>query len=240
MTTLVVGASGATGRRLVDQLLARGEPVRAILRSSEGLPDHWHNNNQLELVIGSISELSDAELLEHSSGCKAIASCLGHSMSFAGIYGKPRRLVTDAVHRLCATATTQQPAQPLKFVLMNATGNRNRDLNEPISFAQHCVIGLIRLLVPPHADNEQAADYLSRRVDQANASLEWVVVRPDSLVDADAVSDYDLHPSPTRSAIFDAGKTSRINVADFMAGLIVDENLWAQWRGQMPVIYNRE
>ncbi len=240
MTTLVVGASGATGRRLVDQLLARGEPVRAILRSSEGLPDHWHNNNQLDLVIGSISELSDAELLEHSSGCKAIASCLGHSMSFAGIYGKPRRLVTDAVRRLCAAAAAQQPEQPLKFVLMNATGNRNRDLNEPISFAQHCVIGLIRLLVPPHADNEQAADYLRRRVGQASTCLEWVVVRPDTLVDADAASDYDLHPSPTRSAIFDAGKTSRINVADFIASLIVDETLWAQWRGQMPVIYNRE
>ena len=49
---------------------------------------------------------------------------------------------------------------------MNTTGNRNRDLNEPISLAQKCVIGLLRLLLPPHADNEDAADYLRTKIGQ--------------------------------------------------------------------------
>ncbi len=36
----------------------------------------------------------------------------------------------------------------------------NRDLDEPIFFAQHGVIGLLRLLLPPHMDNKRVAEYL--------------------------------------------------------------------------------
>jgi len=66
-----------------------------------------------------------------------------------------------------------------KFVLMNTTGNRNRDLDERISFAQKCVIGLLRILLPPHVDNEKAADYLRTQIGQNNTAVEWVAVRPD-------------------------------------------------------------
>jgi len=123
---------------------------------------------------------------------------------------------------------------------MNTTGNRNRDLSEPISFGQKCVIGLIRVMVPPHVDNEQAADYLRCRVGQNDAVIEWAAVRPDTLIDETEVTEYEVHPSPIRSAIFDAGKTSRINVGHFMAELITDDLTWNKWKGQMPVIYNKE
>jgi hypothetical protein len=69
--------------------------------------------------------------------------------------------------------------------------------------------------------------------------MTWVVVRPDSLRDEDDVTGYSIHTSPTRSAIFDPGSTSRINVAHFMADLITNDQLWDNWEGQMPVIYNR-
>jgi uncharacterized protein YbjT (DUF2867 family) len=38
MTILVVGASGATGRLLVQHLLDRGQNVKIIVRSPEKLP----------------------------------------------------------------------------------------------------------------------------------------------------------------------------------------------------------
>ena len=121
---------------------------------------------------------------------------------------------------------------------MNTTGNSNRDLNEPISFAQKFVVGLLRLLVPPHVDNEQAADYLRSKVGQNDKLIEWAVVRPDNLTDEGEVSPYEVHPSPIRSAIFDPGQTSRINVGRFMADLITEDAIWQKWNGQMPVIYN--
>lgn len=239
MTTLVVGASGATGRQLVDQLLGRKQQVKVIVRSPENLPVYWKNNTLLSIVHASVLELSDAEMIVHVNGCQAVASCLGHNLTWKGVYGHPRKLVTQAVQRLTNAIIANKPDRPVKFVLMNTTGNRNRDLDEPISFGQKCIIGLLRLLLPPHVDNEMAADYLRTRIGQNDPFIEWVAVRPDNLINEDKVTEYVLFPSPVRSAIFDAGKTSRINVGHFMASLITNDNLWSNWKGQMPVIYNK-
>ena len=239
MTVLVVGASGATGSQLVEQLLIDKHKVKIIVRTPEKLPESWKTNDDLQIISASLLELSDNEMIEIVSDCQAVASCLGHNLTFKGVYGQPRRLVTDATRRLCNAINSNNHKSPIKFVLMNTTGNRNRDLKEPISFAQRCVIGLIRLLLPPHVDNEKAADYLRTKVGQNNNYIEWIAVRPDGLINEEDVTDYEIHPSPTRSAIFNAGKVSRINVGHFMASLITDDNLWTKWKGQMPVIYNK-
>ena len=238
-TVLVVGASGATGRLLVEQLLYRGHAVRVIVRSLTKLSEDIEQHPLLSVTRASVLDLSNAELAQLVEGCDAVASCLGHTLSWRGVYGQPRRLVTDATRRLCEAIRTDPPETPTRFVLMNTTGNRNRDVEEPISLGQRCVIGLLRLLVPPHADNENAADYLRTTIGQRNAGIEWVAVRPDGLIDEETVTEYEVHPSPTRSAIFDAGKTSRINVGHFMAELITNEEIWNRWKGQMPVIYNK-
>jgi nucleoside-diphosphate-sugar epimerase len=240
LTTLVVGASGATGRLLVKQLLNRGQTVRTIVRLPDELPEAIKNHNNLSMIHASVLDLSDAEMAQHVAGCNAVASCLGHNMSFKGLYGHPRRLVTDATRRLCSAIKANKPDEPVKFVLMNTAGNSNRDLPERISFGQKCVIGLLRLLLPPHVDNEQAADHLRAKVGQADGSIEWAAVRPDNLIDEIEVTEYEVYASPTRSAIFDAGSTSRINVGHFMADLITDDAIWNKWKGHMPVIYNKE
>ncbi len=238
MTTFVVGASGATGRLLVEQLLRRGQHVKIVVRSPDKLPEILKSHDNLSVIHVAVLDLSDTEMAQHVSGCDAVASCLGHNMSFQGIFGRPRRLVTDATRRLCGAIKTNKPEEPVKFVLMNSAGNSNRDLLEQISFRQKCVIGLLRLL-PPHVDNEKAADYLRTTVGQNDGAIEWAVVRPDSLIDEGEITEYEVHPSPIRSAIFDAGLTSRINVGYFMADLISDDDTWNKWKGTMPVIYNK-
>lgn len=239
MTILVVGASGATGRLLVEQLLDRGRNVKVIVRSPGKLPKAVQNHDHLSMIRASILGLSDAEMAHHVNDCAAVASCLGHNISLKGIYGHPRRLVTDATRRLCNAIKANKAEKPTKFVLMNTAGNSNRDLNEPISFGQKCVIGLIRLLLPPHADNERAANYLRISIGQDDEAIEWAVVRPDTLINQAHVTEYEVHPSPIRSAIFNAGSSSRINVGHFMADLITDHDTWNRWKGQMPVIYNK-
>lgn len=239
MTTLIVGASGSTGLLLVEQLLDRGRKVRIVVRSAKNLPENVTRNKNLSVIQASILEQSDTEMAQHVSGCDSLASCLGHNLSFKGMFGSPRRLVTDATRRLCSAIKANKPDKPVKFVLMNTAGNSNRDLNEQISFGQKCVIWLLRLLLPPHVDNEEAADYLRTGVGQNDGSIEWAAVRPDSLIDESEITKYEVHSSPTRSAIFDAGLTSRINVACFMADLISDDGTWNEWKGKMPVIYNK-
>ncbi|MDQ8197456.1 SDR family oxidoreductase [Pelagicoccus enzymogenes] len=238
MKVLVVGASGATGRLLVKELLARGLSVLAIVRSAQRFSQAVGNHDRLSVLEAAVLDLSQEQLEQCVGGCQAVASCLGHTLSFKGVYGSPRRLVAETTRRLCEAMKANPAERPAKFVLMNSTGCRNHDIGETVSLPERCVVGLIRLLVPPHRDNELASAYLRREVGQGDEGLEWVVVRPDGLVDAERVSKYEIHPSPIRSAIFDSGKTSRINVAHFMASLLCEQSLWETWQGRTPVVYN--
>ena len=238
MTSLIVGASGATGRLLVEELLNCGQAVRIVVRSLESLPKKVKSHANLSVIEKSILDMSNTDMITLVRGCHAVVSCLGHNLTLQGIYGRPRRLVTDAVYRLCNAIHENEPPEPIKFFLMNTTGNRNKDLVERISFGQKCIIGLLRLVLPPHVDNEKAAEYLRTKIGQNHPQIQWVAVRPDGLINEEEVTGYKIFESPIRSAIFDAGTTSRINVANFMAKLIKSDKTWNTWVGKMPVIYN--
>lgn len=241
MKTLVVGASGATGKHLVQQLLDLEISVKVVVRSIENLQTSWKNDSRVSIIETDILDISVDEMANLVKDCDAVASCLGHNLTRKGIWGKPRLLVTDAVILLCnAIIKNEQRDKPVKFILMNTTGNRNKDLNEKISFREKIVIGLVRLLIPPQIDNEKAAEHLRTKIGQNDKNIEWIAVRPDSLINEDNVTNSEIYPSPIRSAIFNAGKTSRINVGNFMARLITEKELWNEWKGQMPVIYNKE
>lgn len=240
MRVLVVGASGETGRLLVEKLLHCEHEVKIIVRSKDKLSEFIKKHKKISIITANILDLSDDDLVTHVKDCNAIASCLGHNLSLKGMYGKPRRLVLDATKRLCHAIKINKPTSRVKYILMNTAGNSNRDLSEKISFSEKCVIGLLRLLLPPLVDNEEAADFLRTYIAQKDNDIEWVAVRPDSLKDETEVTPYEIHPSPIRSALFDPGAVSRVNVASFMAKLITDEKVWGKWKGQMPVIYKKE
>jgi len=240
MKVFVAGATGATGKKLVKLLLKHGHKVVAVVRSTERVPPEIRADKNIELVQTSLLDMTDKELSNLVAGCGAVASCLGHNITFKGLFGKPHLLVTNAARRLCQAIMANQNPHPVRYVLMNTTGNRNRDLEEAISFGEKLVMGLMRTMLPPQRDNEQAAEFLRVEIGQDHPAVEWVAVRPDTLIDENEVTDYSVHQSPTRSAIFDSGITSRINVAHFMSELISNDDVWEKWKGQMPVIYNKE
>ena len=235
---LVVGASGATGQLLVAELLNRGVDVIAIVRSSSSQKHKFGLYSNYHEVSGSISEMTEAELIPLVDQCDFVFSCLGHNLTWKGVFGQPRRLVTDSIRKLSRIIESLQFNKKVKIVLMNTTGNSNRDYPEIPPLSQRIVVLILRVLLPPHADNEQAADFLRTQIGQNHPSIKWVAVRPDGLTNHTNVTDYSIHPSPTRNAIFDAGSTSRINVANFMVNLATDLDLWGEWKGKMPVIYN--
>jgi Trk K+ transport system NAD-binding subunit len=239
VNALVVGANGATGRQLVRELLNRNVNVKVIVRDTEKLPNDLKKHQNLTTIEASILHLSDNEIVNYIEDCDAVASCLGHNINLKGIYGNPKMLVTDSVKRLCNAVKENRPAKAVKFVLMNTTANNNKDINEKLTFMEKIIFSLLRVLLPPQLDNELAADYLRKEIGNNNEIIEWSIVRPDTLINENAVSEYSVFPSPIRSPIFDAGKTSRINVGHFMAELLLDENLWEKWKYQMPVIYNK-
>jgi len=231
---LVVGASGATGRLVVEQLLSRGVEINAIVRSLDALPD----SPNLFKIQASVHNLTSSEMAIHIKDCNAVVSCLGHNLTFKGMFGKPRLLVTDTLQCICRAIKFNETGDAVKVILMNTTGNSNRDIPETPPLSQRIVIAILRVLLPPHVDNENAADFLRTQIGQNDKAIEWVAVRPDALTDEKEVTEYNVHTSPIRNAIFDSGATSRINVGNFMAELILNESTWLKWKGRMPVVYN--
>lgn len=268
-TTLVLGGSGQTGRRLVEQLLEQNQNVKVIVRSKErfletistsqyGDGDGSTSNGtpapNLTITQGTILEMSDQDIMKHVKGCDAVVSCLGHTLDMKGIYGKPRKLCTDTIKRIyqaietlhhqeeqSSTIINQQLDKPsstkTKLILMssNAVANPNgfdnrRPLNERI------LIGMIRALIPPHRDNEEAAAFLYETIKHDDKHVQWVAVRPDDLIEGN-VSEYNIFDKP-QQGLFGGGTTTRANVAHFMCNLILKAEAWDEWKHKMPVIMN--
>jgi putative NADH-flavin reductase len=93
MTTFIIGASGATGKHLVEQLLGTGQNVKVMVRDSSNYPEHWNKNTSVTIIKSNINEVTAEEMSVLIKDCQAIACCLGHNVTLKGIYGKPRKLV---------------------------------------------------------------------------------------------------------------------------------------------------
>ena len=225
-----------TGRRLVEQLLGKNYKVRIIVRSSHKLPADIVENPNTTTIEASVLDLTDEEVTEHVKDCDAVVSCLGHVMDFKGIFGEPKKLCTDATRNLCNSLEKHSLPKPTKFILMNTVGVQNPDLEEKRNWVERGLLTLLHHTLPPHRDNETAAEYLHKAVGKENKSIEWCCVRPDSLINAE-VSPYDITESPT-TGIINGRPTARSNVAHFMTDLIENEELWSTWKFRMPVIMN--
>ena len=225
-----------TGRRLVEQLLGKNYKVRIIVRSSHKLPADIVENPNTISIEASVLDLTDEEVTEHVKDCDAVVSCLGHVMNFKGIFGEPKKLCTDATRNLCNSLEKHSLPKPTKFILMNTVGVQNPDLEEKRNWVERGLLTLLHHTLPPHRDNETAAEYLHKIVGKENKSIEWCCVRPDSLINAQ-VSPYDISESPT-TGIFSGRPTARSNVAHFMTNLIENEEIWSTWKFRMPVIMN--
>ena len=235
---LVVGASGKTGINVVKQLLELGHSVHVIVRTTNKISKDILQHHNINIIKASILDIKKEEMLDLVRGSDAIISCLGHNLSFKGIFGDPKRLCTDASKNLCQAIKSSKPNSPIKFILMSSVGVKNREIIEKRSLFENVVLTLLRWFIPPHKDNEMALDYLISSIGNSNKYIEWCAVRPDSLID-NKISKFEIIESPI-TGIFDGRPTSRENVANFMTQLIEDNTLWSAWKFKTPVIMNEK
>ena len=235
LTVLLLGSTGRTGRCVLRQLLDRGIAVRAIVRRGSGPSGLAGPVPGLTLVEGDLLALSDEDLRVQVHGCDAVISCLGHNLTLSGVFGPPRDLVTRAVERVCRAIHSLDPERAVKLVVMSSVsvnGPRDRDTRRgPVEKA---VLWLIRALIPPAEDNQRAADFLRDEIGGADRQVEWVIVRPDTLGDAQPL-EYDVHDG-LANGLFAPGHTTRFAVAHFMCELVADGTTWRRWAGRLPVI----
>merc|ERR1719432_423012 len=106
---LVVGSTGATGKHVVKYLLARGDTeVVALTRSEKrlmGLLNLQNETSNLRVKEASIGQMTQDELKELTEGCTAVVSCLGHTLTFRGMF-REGYFVSEAVKSLTKAMPT--------------------------------------------------------------------------------------------------------------------------------------
>jgi len=237
MKTLVLGASGATGKLVMQQFVNKNIQVRVVMRESAVIPSQISDDKSIEIIKGNINDFEIAKIKDLVKDCDSVICCLGHNISFKGMFCPPRKLVFNTVAKIIEALQSREPKP--KFILMSTTAYTNRKTGEVNTFGEKIIFSLLKALLPPHKDNMLAADHLVYMLG-SKTNIDWVAVRPDSLFDEENVSKYEIHNNKIRSPIFNPGKTSRINVSNFMAELVTNDKLWQEWKHKTPVIYNKE
>ena len=238
-TVLLLGGTGHTGRRVLDQLLERGVEVRTVVRSAKRLMEGMASHDRLTLIEAELLLLSHNDLLDQVRGCDAVVSCLGHTIDLKGIFGPPHDLVRRATERVCSAIAELKPPMPIKFVLMSSVSvNRPGRLDTRRGMIERAVLWMLRGLVPPARDNQDSADFLYGEIGNADPFVRWVVVRPDTLVEGN-ITDYALHEGLV-SSLSKPGQSSMANVAHFMCELVTEPKVWDEWESRLPVIVDAD
>jgi hypothetical protein len=199
--------------------------------------DTQNFDDRLEIKEAALLDLSDAELQEQLKDVNAVVSCLGHNLDFKGIWGHPRRLVTDATKHLTAAIQAADSSKKTKFILMGSDGVANPNgKDNKRSFGDRAIVTILRFLIPPHSDNESAAAHLHELGTNAR-NLEWTVVRPTDLIDGQPSDKFQLFDKP-QGGLFGAGVATRANVAKCMVDFILNDNTFNQHKFQFPVLHD--
>jgi len=188
-------------------------------------------------------------------------------MTAKAIYGPKdqRQVCTDFSRKVCGAARTLGSSEGdsfklIKYVVISSPFVGGSEGlagvgDPPVSFCERCVLRLLECLVPPHWDNCTNARFLQTQMQSSGESnaeeqkpfVEICVVRPDNMVNiSDAkpgsecavIGEYKV--TETRQyGLFNGGTSSRENVGQFLADLVVGdgaEELWAKYKNKFPQV----
>jgi putative NADH-flavin reductase len=200
MRLTVFGASGATGRRLVEQALGAGHTVTAVTRRPERMPPRAGLR-----VVGT--DVADADAVDATiAGSDAVLSALGVSYS-----RKPISVYSQGTSNIIAA----MPRQGVKRLVVVSSA--------PLDPAYRASGSLLftRVLEPlfMRRPGRTAYEDMRRMESLVQASdLDWTIIRSCWLFDAAEVTDYRLADNSV-----DAMFTSRADLAASMLAQLADD-----------------
>ena len=196
------GASGRTGKMVVEQALEKGYRVTAIVRNPEKLPIR---HTDLEIVRGDVLQILSFENLIHKNA--TIISCLGvqnrnpTTLYSAGITNIIQTMEKAGARRiLCfsAVAVIVPPKSP--FVVR--------------FFTKYILQRIFKYMY---------ADLLAMEEIVCKSGLDWTVIRPPRLLDSKLTGTYRVSINePLRNP----SKISRADLADYMLNHASDEKTY--------------
>lgn len=197
MKLLIFGASGATGRELVDRALALGHQVTGYVRDPARLAN---SHERLAVVQGDLADRD--RLADVIAGQDAVLCALG--------VGRPLRrdpAVVDGVRHIIEVMEHQSVRRFLYLSFVGVAASR-RDAGPLI---RHLVARIVRNEI---ADHECKEDLVMR------SDLDWTIVRAPKLTNAQATHAYRGGEHIQAESLLP--KLSRADVADFMLRHVAD------------------
>lgn len=200
MKLLIFGATGGTGRQLIEQALEQHHTVTAFARNPAALT-LIHSN--LQVVQGDIMDIDSVEhaMQDHD----AVLSSIG---SPANKIGTIRSEGTRNIIR------GMEKAGIRRFVCQTSLGygDSRKILDLTPFYFKYLIVPFI--LRKGFADHELQEKYIRQ------SKLEWIIVRPGTLTDGNRTGIYKHGFTVNDKSI--RVKVSRADVADFMLKQIND------------------
>lgn len=207
MKVLILGATGATGRLIVRDALAKGHSVLALVRSKAGAADF----QTADVIVGDVRD--EATLTRSLNGCDAVFCSLGTGVNLLGEIS----LLTEATRSL-VTAMTHGGVR--RLVCISALGVADSRGHGGFIFDH-----LFQPLLLRHAYKDKERQEAVIRA----SSLDWVIIRPARLTDDPARGSVK---ALTDLAGVKGGKIARADVARFAVEQLATDT----WLRRTPVI----
>ena len=207
MRVAIFGASGRTGRPLVEQALAAGHEVKALVRDPSKLQK---GGERLVVIRGDV--LDAARVEETIAGTDAVLSALGQTK------GSTRDVQTRGTENIVAAMERHGVRR-----LVSLTGAGVRNPRDEPKLVDRAITFLLRRLQPDVLEDGV------RHAEVIKASgLEWVIVRGPRLTEGPKKGGYRVGMVGKNSGT----QISRADLAEFMlAQLTTDTHL-----RQTPVV----
>ena len=196
---LIVGATGGTGRSLVEQALTAGHSVTAFVRNPEKVGRH---HERLRVVAGDAASGAPS-LSQAMRGQDAVISALGRGQSF-----KADSLIQRSVPHLLAA---MQEHGVRRLVFTSALGVAETVQQVPLMMRVFA-----RLLLRDIYADKAAGEALIRR-----SGLEWTIVHPAGLTNGPLTGTYR---AGERLALRGFPTISRADTAHFLLSQLDDRS----------------
>ena len=207
MKIAVFGATGRTGRHVVEQALARGDEIKALVRDPLKL---GISDENLEVVQGDV--LDSTKVAETVAGTDAVLIALGQTKT------SPKDVQTRGTRNIVAAMKEHGV-----WRLVSLTGAGVRDPRDEPKLADKAITFLLKRLQPDVLKDAEGHAEVIRK-----SGLEWVLVRGPRLTDGPRTGEYRVGHVGKNSGT----RASRADVAEFMLRQLEGD----EYLGRMPMI----
>ncbi len=200
-TIAIIGATGATGKFVLQKALQANYNIKVLARSPQKLDEH---KGKIEIVKGSISDLNTVKSLVE--GSDVVLSSLGTNKKPNYIVEKGVKVILEAIQ-----SSTSKP----RFIHMSAVGLGDSIIQCRKSWLWTLIVKLSFPLIGSEifADMERAEELISQATD-----VKSVIMRA-AILNNEPARGYIV-----RSSTEPAGKIfiSREDIANFMLASVTD------------------